>query len=136
MYNYEAIASYGAVYKQRDNVLSFFPVNSEIILCMFRSCYAHVLQISPLLPFFDIFSGTHVRPCVQVATPLAGNVTFVVFYTFPCPSGETWLLQYNRYGSLTNAIAGSQSPLISVLDGKYPGMGMKEEGIKRSRYSV
>ena len=42
----------------------------------------------------------------------------------------------NRYGSLTDAIAGSQSPLISVLDGKYPGMGMKEEGMKRSCYSV
>ena len=36
---------------------------------MFSFCYAHVLQINPLLPF-DIFSGTHVRPCVQVATPL------------------------------------------------------------------
>ena len=42
----------------------------------------------------------------------------------------------NRDGSLTNATASSQSPLISVLDGKNLGMGMKEEGIKRSRYSV
>ena len=37
---------------------------------MFSFCYAHVLQINPLLPSFDNFSGTHVRPCVQVATPL------------------------------------------------------------------
>ena len=42
------------------NVLSFLPVNSEIILCMFFFA----------IPFFDIFSGTHVRPCVQVASPL------------------------------------------------------------------
>ena len=70
MYNYEVIASYWVVYKQRDTVLSFFPVNSEIIFCMFSFFYAHVLQINPLLPFFNIFSGTHVRPCVQVATPL------------------------------------------------------------------
>ena len=27
---------------------------------------------TPLLPFFDIFSGTHVRLCVQVAMPLGG----------------------------------------------------------------
>ena len=31
-----------------------------------------MLQINPLLPSFDIFSGTHVRPCVQVATRLIG----------------------------------------------------------------
>ena len=37
---------------------------------MFSFFYAHVLQINPLLPFVNIFSGTHVRPCVQVATPL------------------------------------------------------------------
>ena len=37
---------------------------------MFSFFYARVLQINPLLPFFDIFSGTYVRPCVQVATPL------------------------------------------------------------------
>ena len=37
---------------------------------MFSCCYAHVLQINPLLPFFHIFSGTHVHPCVQAATPL------------------------------------------------------------------
>ena len=36
----------------------------------FSFCYAHVLHINPLLLSFDIFSGTHVRPCVQVATPL------------------------------------------------------------------
>ena len=42
----------------------------------------------------------------------------------------------NRYGSLTNAIAGTQGPLIPVLHGKYPEMGMKEEGNKQSRYSV
>ena len=36
---------------------------------MFSFCYA-----PPLLPFFDIFSGTHVRPCVQVATPLVTDV--------------------------------------------------------------
>ena len=38
---------------------------------MLSFCYAHVLQINPLLPFLDIFSVTHVRPCVQVATPLS-----------------------------------------------------------------
>ena len=70
MYNYEVIASYWVVYKQRDNILSFFPVNSEIIFCMFCFFYVHVLQINPLLTFFNIFSGTHVRPCVQVAMPL------------------------------------------------------------------
>ena len=37
---------------------------------MFSFFYARVQQINPLLPFFNIFSGTHVRPCVQVATPL------------------------------------------------------------------
>ena len=116
---------------------------------MFRSCYAHVRQINPLLPFFDIFSGTHVRPSVQVATLLAGNVTFVQCFTlFPAPRGKLGCYNThpygpgvsledfpklvsiinNRYGSLTNAIAGSQSPLISVLDGKYPGMGMQGRG--------
>ena len=67
------IANYWVVYKQRDNVLSFFPVNFEIIFCMFSFPYAHVLQINPLLPLFNIFSGTRVRPCIQVATPLMGN---------------------------------------------------------------
>ena len=40
MCNYEGMASYCVVYKQRDNVLSSFSVNSEIILCMFSFCYA------------------------------------------------------------------------------------------------
>ena len=55
LYNYEVIASYRVVYKQRDNVLSFFPVNSQIICCIFSFFYAHVLQINPLLPFFNVF---------------------------------------------------------------------------------
>ena len=84
----KSIASYSVVFKQRDNVLSFFPVNSEIIFCMFSFFYAHVLQINPLLPFFNIFSGTHVRPCVQVATPLVFHRNFqltvkiLLWYTF------------------------------------------------------
>ena len=40
---------------------------------MFSFFFAHGLQINPLLPFFNTFSGTHVRPCVQVATPLENN---------------------------------------------------------------
>ena len=41
----------------------------------------HVLQINPLLPLFDIFSGTHVRPCVQVATPLQFKSQEVILLT-------------------------------------------------------
>ena len=40
---------------------------------MFSFCHVHVLQINSLLPFFDVSSGTHLRPCVQVATPLVGR---------------------------------------------------------------
>ena len=35
MYNYEVIANYWVVYKQKDNVLLFFPVNSEIIVWLY-----------------------------------------------------------------------------------------------------
>ena len=40
-----------------------------------------MLQINPLLPFFDIFSVTHVRPGVQVATPLALSLSEYAFCT-------------------------------------------------------
>ena len=65
MCNYEAIASYWVVYKKRDNVLSFFPVNSVISLCMFSFAIAHLLQINPLLPSLDSFfryAHASVRP--------------------------------------------------------------------------
>ena len=51
MYNYEMIASYWVVYKQRGNVVSFVSVNSEILLCMFTFCYAHS-TLTFLRPFF------------------------------------------------------------------------------------
>ena len=38
--------------------------------------------INPLFYFLDIFPGTHVRPCVQVATPLATGRTIRQKFSF------------------------------------------------------
>ena len=63
---------------------------------MFSFCYAHVLQINPLLPFFDIFSGTQVRPRVQVATPLLLQVTQYMILVSICVTSTARVTSLNK----------------------------------------
>ena len=71
---------------------------------MFSFCYAH-----STVTFLDIFSGMHVRPCVQVATPLQFfQVSLIQFH--PChPRGGGG----GRHG-------GSELPASRTLHSLFP----------------